>query len=155
MIVSQISALPVNKMGKGWFIRQTFLIKVLANLQENKVNEKILNSGAKGKISLFTILNAVADIFSNLLMEDHLLGIGDNSGFRLVVKVKYRCFCWFYTPEILPTAVVNPYNNYLPAGQMGGPGEGEASPQFETRSLYSSASVKVYTCISIQTCRNA
>lgn len=90
-------------------------------------------------------------------MEDHLLGISDNSGFRLVVKkVNYRCFCWFYTVEMLPTAVVNPYNNYLPAGQMGGPGEGEASPQFETRSLYSSsASVKVYTCISIQMCRNA
>lgn len=74
-------------------------------------------------------------------MEDHLLGISDNSGFK---KVKYRSFCCFYTAEILSTAVVNPYNNYLPAGQIGGPGEGEASPQFETRSLYSSsASVKV------------
>lgn len=55
-----IPALPVNKMGKGWFIRQTFLLKVLANLQENKINEKSLNSRAKGIIALFTVLNAVA-----------------------------------------------------------------------------------------------
>lgn len=54
VIVSQIPAMPVSKMGKGWFIRQAFLIKVLANLQENKINEKSLNSRAKGIIPLFT-----------------------------------------------------------------------------------------------------
>lgn len=41
--------------------------EVLANLQENKINLKSLNSGSKAIIPLFTILNAVADIFSNCL----------------------------------------------------------------------------------------
>lgn len=67
-------------------------------------------------------------------------------------RCMYRCFCWFDTAQISPTpAVVNPNDNFPPAGQVRGPAQGKLSLHNETKSPFSSPPV---LCQSIQMRRN-